>query len=60
MYKHASDVDLEEFRESLATTADLRVTVTMARESRQIRFVEDHRTDLLAVIAVEFQPAMEG
>jgi hypothetical protein len=54
MYKHASDVDLEAFRESLMAMSDLRVTVTLARESKQIRFVEDHRGDLLAVLEVEF------
>jgi hypothetical protein len=54
MFKHASAVDLEEFRETLSTTADLRVQVTLAREARQIRFVEDHHTDLLAVMEVEF------
>ena len=31
MFEHACDVDLDEFRESLAAAADLRVTVTMRR-----------------------------
>jgi hypothetical protein len=60
MFTHASATEPQELRESLEATSDLRVPVTLARELGQIRFVEDHRTDLLAIIDVEFQAAVEG
>jgi hypothetical protein len=60
MFRHASDVDPEQFRDSLQDASDLRVEVTMAGETRHIRFVDDHRTDLLAVAEVELRAAEAG
>ncbi len=51
--RHASEIDPDEFRDALQSAEDLRVEVTLAGESHQIRFVDDHRTDLLAVSEVE-------
>jgi hypothetical protein len=60
MFKYASAADAQELREALQATSDLRVPVALAREPGQIRFVKDHRIDLLAVIEVEFQAVVEG
>ena len=53
MFRHASEIDPDEFRDALQSSEDLRVEVTLAGEPHQIRFVDDHRTDLLAVVEVE-------
>jgi hypothetical protein len=52
-FRHASEVDPDELRDALQSAEDLRVEITLAGESHQIRFVDDHRTDLLAVAEVE-------
>lgn len=53
MFRHASEIDPEDFRASLEAADDLSVEVTMAGESRNIRFVDDHRTDLLALAEID-------
>jgi hypothetical protein len=60
MFRHASDVDAEEFLDSLRATSHLCVEVTMAGEDRRIRFVDDHRTDLLALTEVDPQDWTEA
>jgi hypothetical protein len=60
MFRHASDVDPEAFLDSLRAASDLCVEVTMAGEDRRIRFVDDHRTDLLALAEVDSQEGTEA
>jgi hypothetical protein len=55
MFRHASDVEPDEFRDSLQEASDLSVEVTLAGQAYRIRFVDDHRIDLLALADVDSQ-----
>jgi hypothetical protein len=60
MFRHASDVEPDEFRESLQEASDLTVEVTLAGQAYRIRFVDDHRIDLLALADVDSQESSEA
>lgn len=60
MFRHATETDPEQFRDALEEASDLSIEVTMAGESRRIRFVDDHRTDLLALAEVDSQSTSEA